>query len=312
MEGRQIFQDDADRNDFLSRLKVIIPDTSARCYAWALVPNHAHLLLRTGKSPMSTVMQRILTGYVLAYNARHKRQGKLFQNRYKSILCQEEAYFLELVRYIHLNPFRSGLVSDLPALEHYRYGGHSVIMGNRFCEWLDRNTVLSHFGETRDVACRKYAEFIRDGVGQGERPDLEGGVLVRGAAGWKDVEDIDAEVRIHSDERILGDSDFVEAVLRDAQEQMERHFRLKAEGYDLGRLCAHFGPVFGVEPADIMKPGKYRARARARSVVCYFAVRELGITGSDLARDMDLTPQAISEAVKRGEKTVIEQGITLP
>ncbi len=312
MEGQRIFRNDEDRDDLLSRLKAIIPDTSTRCYAWALIPNHVHLLLRTGTTPMGTVIQRILTGFVLSFNNRHERQGKLFQNRYKSILCQEEVYFLELVRYIHLNPLRAGVVSDLATLGEYRYGGHSAMMGKRFCEWLDSDTVLGHFSETQNTARLEYARFAKEGLDQGERSDLEGGSVVRSVAGWKGTEDLDGETRFHSDERILGDSDFVAKVLKQSQEQMERRSRLKAEGYDLDRLCARVGPVFGIAPEDILKPGKYRQRAKARSVVCYFAVRELGITATDLAKKMGLSQQAISLAVQRGEKAIIEQGISLP
>ncbi len=110
-------------------LIVIFTDTSTQCFAWALTPNHFHLLLKTGAMPVSTVMKRLLTGYAMHCNRRHKRQGHLFQNRYKSILCQEDTYLLELVRYIHLNPLRAKLVEDMKGLDNYPYGGHSALMG---------------------------------------------------------------------------------------------------------------------------------------------------------------------------------------
>ena len=106
-----IFSDNIDYRNFLSRLGIILNATKTACYAWALMPNHFHLLLRTGNTPVSTIMRRLLTGYAVNYNRRHNRFGHLFQNRYKSILCQEEPYLLELVRYIHLNPLRAGLIS---------------------------------------------------------------------------------------------------------------------------------------------------------------------------------------------------------
>ena len=79
-------------------------------YAWALLPNHAHLLVRTGVRPLARTMGVLLGGYAGAFNRRHRRQGHLFQNRYKSIVVEEEPYRLELTRYIHLNPLRAGLV----------------------------------------------------------------------------------------------------------------------------------------------------------------------------------------------------------
>jgi len=108
---RKVFDDDADRDFFVDRLGSILSDTTTQCFAWALIPNH--LLLKTGATPISTVMKRLLTGYAMHYNRRHKRSGHLFQNRYKSILCQEDAYLLELVRYMHLNPIRAKLVESI-------------------------------------------------------------------------------------------------------------------------------------------------------------------------------------------------------
>jgi len=110
IERRKIFYDDNDRDNFLNRLGVILIESQNQCFAWALIPNRLHLLLRTGVAPIATVMRRLLTGYAVSFNRRHRRHGQLFQNRYKSILCQEDPYLIELVRYIHLNPLRAGLV----------------------------------------------------------------------------------------------------------------------------------------------------------------------------------------------------------
>ena len=105
IEKRDIFRDDYDRNNFLERLGKVIDESETLCFALALLPNHVHLLFKTGLTPIATVMRRLLTGYAVSFNRRHRRHGHLFQNRYKSILCQEEVYLKELVRYIHLNPF---------------------------------------------------------------------------------------------------------------------------------------------------------------------------------------------------------------
>ena len=93
IERNEIFKDDFDRDDFLQRLGKILPETLTTCYAWALIPNHAHLLLRTGKFPIATVMRRLLTGYAQFYNRRYRRHGQVFQNRYKSILCRKTPTF---------------------------------------------------------------------------------------------------------------------------------------------------------------------------------------------------------------------------
>ena len=122
IERRNIFKDNTDRDRFLERLGSVLQKTSTPCYGWALIPNHFHLLLKTGKEPIAQVMRRLLTGYAVTFNRRHRRCGRLFQNRYKSILCQENTYLLELVRYIHLNPIRD---LDLTATEVGKYLGLS-------------------------------------------------------------------------------------------------------------------------------------------------------------------------------------------
>ena len=131
IERKEIFKDDQDRQSFLERLAVILEETQTQCYAWALIPNHFHLLLRTSLTPLSKVMRRLMTGYAVTFNKRHKRSGHLFQNRYKSIVCEEDPYLLELIRYIHLYPLRTGLIKDLKELDKYPWTGHSAILGKR-------------------------------------------------------------------------------------------------------------------------------------------------------------------------------------
>ena len=118
IEKRNIVDDDQDRIAFVSRMGEQARKTGTTIYAWALLNNHAHILLRSGSVGLPGFMRRFLTGYAVEYNRRHKRFGHLFQNRYKSILCEEDVYFKELVRYIHLNPIRAGLVANLPELDN--------------------------------------------------------------------------------------------------------------------------------------------------------------------------------------------------
>ena len=131
IERRKIFLDDKDRTSFLERLALILEETQTQCYAWALIPNHFHILLRIGTTPLSTVMRRLMTGYAVTFNIRHRRSGHLFQNRYKSVVCEEDTYLLELTRYIHFNPLRARLVEDLKSLDKYQWAGHSAILGRR-------------------------------------------------------------------------------------------------------------------------------------------------------------------------------------
>ena len=145
IEKRDIFYDDHDRDIFVQKMGKIISESKTCCLAWALMPNHVHMLVRTGLTPISVVMQRILTGYAVVFNRRHKRHGHVFHNRYKSILCEEELYLLELVRYIHLNPLRAGIVKEYQALKKYPYTGHGGILGVYSIDWQDVEYILGFF-----------------------------------------------------------------------------------------------------------------------------------------------------------------------
>ena len=113
VDRQPLFHADQDRDDFVQRLAALATAEAWTVYAWALIPNHFHLLVRTDRRPLACTMRSLLSGYANAFNRRHQRTGHLFQNRYKSILCEDEPYFLELVRYLHLNPLRAGLKSAL-------------------------------------------------------------------------------------------------------------------------------------------------------------------------------------------------------
>ncbi len=131
IDGYDIFQDERDREAFLERLAAVVEWARAELLAWCLMSNHFHLLMRPRGELLAPIMRRLMTGYAVWHNRRHRRRGHLFQNRYKSIVVEEDPYFLELVRYIHLNPVRAGLVETMQALDRYPYTGHAVIVGRR-------------------------------------------------------------------------------------------------------------------------------------------------------------------------------------
>lgn len=316
IEGGKIFRDDNDREDFLSRLDRLLPETRTSCYAWAFIPNHTHFLFRTGEVPIATLMRRLLTGYAVYFNHRHKRNGQLFQNRYKSILCQEDAYLTELVRYIHLNPLRAGLVKSLDELDNYFYCGHSALMGNKKRDWQDVDYVLTYFGKQLLEARSQYHDFLSDGIQQGHRSDLTGGGLIRSLGGWSAITKGNLKDKhIKSDERILGDSDFVDSILSAADEKYERSYKLRGKlrrlGYDLDKIAKLAAEVCGIEPEDIFSRSRQKIKVRARSVFCYWASRELGISYAELARRLDISITAVSYSVERGEAIVKEKGCQL-
>ncbi len=303
IERRKIFWNKKDREDFLDRLGKLLPETQTACYGWAFLSNHAHFLFRTGKVPLSTLMRRLLTGYVVSFNKRHRRSGQLFQNRFKSIVCQEDLYLKELVRYIHLNPIRAGLVPDLSGLKKYPYCGHSALSGSVERNWQDVDYVLGLFGGSVRAARKVYLYYVEKGIRQGRREELVGGGLIRSLGGWSEVKRLRSEGQIHmmSDERVLGESDFVDSIISEAGEAYERRHQLKALGYDLSCVAQRVAELYEIELNEIFSKGRQDRRVKARSLLCYWAVRELGVSLRDLAREFEMSPAGIGYSVERGE-----------
>jgi len=319
IERREIFKDDQDRQSFLERFAVILEETQTQCYAWALIPNHFHLLLQTGQTHLSKVMRRLMTGYAVTFNKRHKRSGHLFQNRYKSIVCEEDPYLLELIRYIHLNPLRAGLVNDLKKLDKYPWTGHSAIMGKRKNslvpfpssknkqekpeKYLAEKTiedVLLQFGDTLKVARRRYRQFVKNGIAQGTRPDLQGGGLVRSAGGDKrGLLGRKKEERELGDARILGSGNFVSAILQDANELEERKTNY---GIGLDELIMRVTGDIGIDMEDLLSSKREQKISYSRGIISYLAAVKLGYNGTSLAKVLRMSRKSISRSIKRGKK----------
>lgn len=313
IERRKIFRNNKDRNDFIDRLSIILPQTDTSCYAWALMDNHAHFLFRSGKAGISTSMRRLLTGYAVGFNRRYRRHGQLFQNRFKSIICQEDAYLKELVRYIHLNPLRAKIVTTLSELNRYPYSGQSVLMDKRKQEWQETGYVLAFFNRNPGRAKKTYLEFVKAGMDQGRKPELVGGGLIRSLGGWDVVkqERLAKGERIKGDERILGDSEFVMQVLDEAEEEFDRKYKLKSQGYDIARVEKKVLTLFSVEKSELYSGSRKKPISQARSVFCYWCVRELGESMTFIARQLGLTQPAVGYAVDRGQKIVKKRKLKL-
>jgi REP element-mobilizing transposase RayT len=308
IERRNIFRDDTDREDFLARLARLVPETQTACSAWVLMPNHVHVLLRTGAGPLPTLMRRLLTGYAVRFNRRHKRHGRLFQNRYKSVACQEDLYLSELVRYLHLNPLRAGLLASGRELNRYPYGGQSALLGKRNRPWQATEDVLKCFGNTGARARKAYGAYVEAGSRQGRRGDLTGGGLSRSLGGWAAVKERRGKGQglVKSDERILGESAFVEAILAQANERYTRHYALKRQGVGFKHVIARVAAICHLDPREVVAKGRQRWKVTARSLLCFWAVRELGLPLTALARQLGLSPPGVSYAVQRGEALVRE------
>jgi REP element-mobilizing transposase RayT len=349
IERREIFKDDKDRKSFLNRLTTILEETQTQCFAWALIPNHFHLLLHTGATPLSKVMRRLMTGYAVSFNRRHKRSGHLFQNRYKSVVCEEDPYLLELIRYIHLNALRAELVKDLKELDKYSWTGHSAILGRRknplipdlpkkkgpsadrqiaFSQFhleteeakknpinpvnpvkcnksLAQKTiedVLFHFGDTLKVARRRYRQFVKNGINQGTRLELQGGGLVRSAGGHKaGLLGRKKEEREKGDERILGSGDFVSKII---QKSEKRYEKTASNRIALKALIQKVAQNMGISPIALLSQSRDRNVSRARAVISYLATKEAGYTQTEIKNHLDISRIGVRNSILRAEEMI--------
>lgn len=163
IEKRKIFLTDADRSFFLEKVGANIGKWKMRCFAWALMPNHFHMLLRSDAGLLPSFMRCLLTGYSKYFNEKHNRVGHFFQNRYKSPIIGKPEYFKEVIRYIHLNPLRSGIVRAVDELDEYFWTGHRRIVLGGHPEWQDTTLLREVFGGSDNMACwvQTYREFVK-------------------------------------------------------------------------------------------------------------------------------------------------------
>jgi len=166
---RQIFSSPEDYEKFIALIAVQNNRLPFFLYAYCLMPNHVHLLIERQRSAIGQIMHRLLTGYAQYYNRRYKRVGHLLQGRYKAVLCQSDRYLSELVRYIHLNPVRAGIVNNP---EDYEYSSHRAYLGMVPTGIIQVDSVLRHFGVMKEIARQRYKEFVAAGLKHGHREEF--------------------------------------------------------------------------------------------------------------------------------------------
>ena len=296
IEKREIFRDRNDRHAFLERLSEIIIEGQAKLYAWALMPNHFHLLLRPQVASMVDIMRRLMTGYSVWHNRRHKRSGHLFQNRYKSIVVEEERYFLELVRYIHLNPIRGRLLTELSQLDTNPYTGHAVILGKQRYACQDVDWVLGWFGNQVGKARRKYRAFVKAGFQQGVREELRGGGLIRSSGGREKFAARPKEEREMGDERILGDGSFVECTLKKCQKRQPR------KTASVERILTEVCRKSRISQALILSGSRVRPVSTARRLFLLRAYEEAGASYARLGRICGLAHTSVKQAIEKARE----------
>ncbi|MDH3604029.1 MAG: transposase [Candidatus Tectomicrobia bacterium] len=193
--GQSIFFGEADRQYFETLIAEGITRFGHQIHAYCWMTNHVHLALQVHQIPLSKIMQNLSFRYTRWLNRQHGRTGHVFQGRYKALLVDADAYLLPLIRYIHLNPVRAGLVQD-PFC--YRWSSHRAYLGQDGVEWLTSAWVLSLFADTVPIARQRYAQFVAEGLQEGHRQDFHQGTT-------------------HS--LILGDDVFINDALKASQQE---------------------------------------------------------------------------------------------
>jgi putative transposase len=235
-------------------------------------------------------MRRLLTSYAVTFNLRHKRSGHLFQNRYKSLICDEESYVLELIRYVHLNPLRVGVVKSLEELDSYPWCGHAVVLGQRPLAGQATAEILERFGRTLRSSRRAYRAFLADGLAE----QAPGSEEVRGLRRWL-AKQVGEEDALAGDERILGGEGFS----REVQPRAES--MLSALTMPLPQLLKKVANVFEMPPDLLRQRTRLPGVGDARAVFCCLAVREGGSSGAEVARMLRMSRAGVVHAVRRGE-----------
>ncbi|HDK82413.1 MAG TPA: transposase, partial [Nitrospirae bacterium] len=266
---QNIFGNNRDRLKFLELLRRYRNQHGFLLYAYVLMSNHVHLLIETRRSPLSRIMQCLNTAYTQHFNRQHKKVGHLFQGRYKAILCDQDAYLVALVRYIHQNPVQAKLVETTEA---YRWSSHHDYVGkNR--GFVDTECVLRLFSEKRSVARKQYAEFVNQFMGRSDSNNL-----YATRAG-----------------QILGDDQFIDKV----ENQLETLTEVLRKP-SLKELIAIVSDVCGVE-FDVM-----RSRVRQENVsfargVLVLACREVGLRLSQLQKEINRDLSALTRWSRAAE-----------
>ncbi|MFQ5847093.1 MAG: transposase [Candidatus Methylomirabilales bacterium] len=267
-----IFFDDTDRHGYLGRLHEARQRFAFTLYAYVLMPNHVHLLLETGDVVLSRIMQWLGTTYTQYFNRRHHKIGHLFQGRYKAILCDKDAYLLALVRYLHLNPVRAGLVKN-PA--KYRWSSHCAYLGVAHDVSIPRDIVLAQFSHKLPRAVAAYEGYITQGMREGQQ-----------ARYYQVV-----------DQCYLGDEEFVSRVKMQAGEPTLQ--RRKKVGASLEEVVRRVSRSFHVDITALKQPVKTRQVVEVRDILSYIVREYTLVQGAELARMLCVDPTVISRGATR-------------
>lgn len=267
-QGQAIFKTDYDRRTYLRLLEDTWRGHAFRLYAFVLMGNHVHLVLEVGKSPLAKIMQTLQYRYTRYFNKTYQTRGHLFQGRYKAILCDKDAYLLELVRYVHLNPVRAKLVKRP---EQYPWSSHGGYLRRATLAYVDIEGVLGQFGRGQAQAVRRYTAYMHETLDQGYRPDLYTVI----------------------DQQLLGGEDFVAALRRPAPSGGEAPFVEVALEEIGGAVCERLD----IDRASLLARTKQREVTLAKRLTAMLALEVAGYSQREVAAYLGLEAASLSRGL---------------
>jgi REP element-mobilizing transposase RayT len=292
VDGMRIFSKIWAKNYFIYRLEKLVKEKHLKIHAWVLMSNHFHLLVEPMNSNLSSSMQKLLTGFAMYYNTKSDRKGHLFQSRFRSILIEKETYLLELVRYIHLNPLKAGIVKDLNELNHYYPSGHAHITGVCNYPWQDTDLVKSEFIGGRKSWVSNYMNFLKDGVSI-ENANMDCGLYYINRDGLKSIED-EKEMTHKRSVRITGSKEFSKKIYKELYDTRKLKIRNRSEEHTDIENVIHAASEQSKIPINILrKSGGPRRATWVRRIIVKILMQEYGVSQADTARYMRLSETAV-------------------
>jgi REP element-mobilizing transposase RayT len=291
IDGRDMFLDDRDRCHFLSLLERYLPECGCLCYAWALMRNHFHLLLQPLGDELCVVMGRLNTAFAQYFNLRYARCGYVYQNRYKSVVTQGLAHLHELIRYIHLNPIRAGVVENLDALAGFAWTGHRAMLGLCEVPWQATAKALQHFGPSDDAARRAYLDFLAEG-------------LEKELSGWRFDEcyGTDGEEML-KDDRVIGDAAFVQAAIERVEKIKLLRSKSRNSRPSLEQIFQTCCARAGISVTVALSRGRQDVRSLTRGRFCFEASWVHGYTVREIGHFLRMTPGCVSRRARASSVT---------
>lgn len=301
IEGKDIFKDVEDRRYLLNQLAVSIDKTGYLCYGWAMMSNHYHLIVRCSERPLEELMRAMNSRYAKYFNAKYQRRGYLFQDRFKSIITQDQRYLEELIRYVHLNPIRAGICASLEDLDTFQWSGHAALMGNIKHPFQTTETVLRRYGTTDEASRKQYRKYIEEGINSVESKWIVEAVR-------------ESNLGIDKKDKpacwVIGNREFVISVMK-KNEQRLRARSFLCRKWSIEDVFVQIAHEYKVKPVDLKKRSRLTTVSKCRQRCAYICCRILGYRIEEVAAYMKISGPAVSWAINKGKDVVSKKDIVI-